>query len=166
MRLLIVIVLTSSAHADAPHSSYLEASASYSHMWRTTSASGFRVAAGFDHDVADAVTIGGRAGVASHEDAMGTGTLPYLGARAYFRTQLGASSQLRIGIGPELWVNSVDQTGIRGEPVFLHVLAELAPRIRLAQDWALDFPIELGVLPFFGPKVYTLQLGVQIARTL
>lgn len=30
----------------------------------------------------------------------------------------------------------------------------------------IDIPIELGVMPFFDPKVYTIQIGLQVGYGL
>jgi hypothetical protein len=137
----------------------------FSQIWRTTSASGFRGQLGYDRRLS-ALSLGARVGIAKHEDNFGSSTLPYFGVRAFGMIALGARAQLKVGGGAELWLNSVAETGINGEPVFLHALVEVGPRIPLSNTWAIDIPVELGVMPFFSPKVFTLQLGAQAVYSL
>jgi hypothetical protein len=137
----------------------------FSQIWRTTSASGFRAQLGYDRRLS-ALSVGARVGVAKHEDSFGSSALPYLGVRAFGMVALGERAQLKIGGGAELWLNSASETGINGEPVFLHTLLEVGPRIPLSDAWAIDIPLELGVMPFFSPKVFTLQLGAQAVYSL
>lgn len=145
--------------------SWLSVGLSFSQIWRDDSASGYRGALGYDRKLS-AVSIGARVGMARHADSFGSSTLPYLGARVFGWTAVGRSAELKFGGGAELWLNSASETGIRGEPVFLHLLVEAGPRIHIADAWALDIPVELGVMPFFDPKVYTLQLGAQLVYSL
>ena len=144
---------------------WLSAGLAFSHISRTTSASGFRAQLGYDRRLS-ALSLGARVGIAKHEDTFGSSTLPYFGARAFRWVALGRRAQLKVGGGAELWLNSASETGINGEPVFLHVLLEAGPRILLGDAWALDIPVEVGVMPFFSPKVFTLQLGAQAVYSL
>jgi hypothetical protein len=145
--------------------SWLSGGVSFSQIWRTTSASGFRASVGYDRRLT-AISLGARIGVAKHSDNFGSSALPYFGVRLFGWTDLGRSAQLKLGGGAELWLNSESETGIRGEPVFLHLLVEVGPRIRIGDAWALDIPVELGVMPYFSPKVYSLQLGIQAVYSL
>lgn len=144
---------------------WLSGGLAFSHISRMSSASGFRAQLGYERRMS-ALSIGARVGVAKHEDTFGSSTLPYLGARAFGWIALGRHAQLKVGGGAELWLNSASETGINGEPVFLHVLVEVGPRIVLSDAWALDIPVEVGVMPFFSPKVVTLQLGAQAVYSL
>ena len=156
---------TAPALPDRLGSSWLSGGLSFSRIWRTTSASGLRAAIGYDRRLS-AISLGLRVGLVRHEDGLGAATLPFLGARAFWWTQIGSTSRWKVGAGAELWLNSESETGINGEPVFLHVLVETGPRIRLGRAWALDIPVELGVMPFFRPKVYSFQLGAQLVYSM
>ncbi|HUH04997.1 MAG TPA: hypothetical protein VML75_23530 [Kofleriaceae bacterium] len=148
-----------------PATSWINGTLSYSNLRRSDSASGVRAAVGYDRMVADAISMGGRVGIARHADGFGSSTLPYVGVRAAWWSAIGTESLLRVGGGAELWINSSSETGIHGEPVFLHLLAEIGPRFRRG-EWTIEVPVELGVMPYFDPPVYTLQIGLQLGRAL
>lgn len=161
----LAIERTVTPEATWPGRQWVLGAVSLSQIWRTTSATGVRVQVGYDRRVGSAV-LGARAGFARHADNFGSSTLPYLGVSGAGELSLGERARLRVGAGAELWINSASDTGIMGEPVFLHLIGVAAPRIRVSGRWSVDIPVELGVMPFFDPKVYTLQIGVQMAYAL
>jgi hypothetical protein len=148
-----------------PATSWVNGTLSYSNLRRVSRASGVRLAVGYDQMVAGAVSVGGRVGIARHADGLGSSTLPYVGLRAAWWSAIGKESLLRVCGGAELWINSSSETGIHGEPVFLHLLAEIGPRFQRG-EWTLDVPVEVGWMPYFDPPVFTLQIGLQLGRAL
>jgi len=161
---LLVLALTLTAHAEPAHPHALSATLSGTTLIRNSiDHSGARLAVGYDYQVDRRSSLGVRAGLSVRPDGFGSVVLPYVGVRAYGWV-FPSGVTLKLGGGAELWFNSAPTTDKRSEPVMVHVLAEVGPRFALRGPWFVDVPFELGMMGFFVPQVFTVQLGAQLGR--
>lgn len=162
---LILVALTAAAHADPVEPHALSGTLSFTTIIRgTVDHSGGRFALGYDHQVDRRSSLGLRAGLSVRPDGFGSVVLPYFGVRAHAWVYPNGVP-VKIGGGMELWFNSAPVTAKRSEPVMLHALAEVGPRLAINPRWFLDVPVEFGMMGFFVPQVFTVQLGAQLVRT-
>jgi len=162
---LILVAWTAAAGAEPVKPHALSATLSFTTILRgTIDHSGGRFALGYDHQVDRRSSIGVRAGLSVRPDGFGSVVLPYVGVRAHAWVYPN-DVPVKIGGGMELWFNSAPVTEKRSEPIMLHALVEAGPRFALDPRWALDVPVEFGMMGFFVPQVFTVQIGVQLVRT-
>ncbi len=162
---LVLVTLATTAHAEPVKPHALSGTLSFTTILRgTIDHSGGRLALGYDHQVDRRSSIGVRAGLSVRPDGFGSVVLPYAGVRAHAWVY-PSGVPVKLGGGMELWFNSAPVTDKRSEPVMLHVLAEAGPRFAIDPRWFLDVPVELGMMGFFVPQVFTVQIGAQLVRT-
>jgi len=163
--LLVLVALAASAHAEPVKPHALSGTLSFTTIIRgTLDHSGGRLALGYDHQVDRRSSLGLRGGLSVRPDGFGSVVLPYFGVRAHAWIFPG-SLTLKVGGGAELWFNSAPVTAPRSEPVMIHVLAEAGPRFAINPTWFLDVPVEFGLMGFFVPQIFTIQIGAQLGRT-
>lgn len=162
---LVLLALTAAARAEPVKPHALSGTLSFTTIIRgTIDHSGGRFAFGYDHQVDRRSSIGLRAGLSVRPDGFGSVVLPYAGVRAHGWVYPNGVP-VKIGGGMELWFNSAPVTEKRSEPIMLHVLAEAGPRFAINPRWSVDVPIEFGMMGFFVPQVFTVQIGAQLVRT-
>ena len=162
--LVLVAALAATAHAEPAQPHALSATLSFTTLYRNSiDHSGARFAAGYDYQVDRRSSLGVRAGLSVRPDGFGAVVLPYVGVRAHGWV-FPNGVPVKLGGGAELWFNSAPVTDKRSEPVMVHVLAEGGPRFALRGPWFVDVPFELGMMGFFVPQVFTVQLGAQLGR--
>ena len=135
------------------------AGAGYAQQWNRFPAKGAKIAIGYDRAFGEAgtVSLGGRGGLLVGEPS------PFFGARALVWVgSSGGRPRVKLGGGADLWINTGSDID---SPVFLYVGAESGFRLPITGGWFADVPIEIGVLPFFSPKMFAFHLGAQLGRT-
>ncbi len=123
-------------------------------------ASGLKIGLGYDHAIIEHwLTLGPRLGILENG-----GTTTFVGLRGLFWTGKPQKSSIRfkLGIAIDAWINL---TGDDLSEASMYFGGETGFCVRLSDILSVDFPIEVGLLPFFSSKMLVLQVGSQLVAS-
>ena len=124
------------------------------------STNGLKIGLGYDHDIIEHwLTLGPRLGMLENG-----GTITFVGLRGLFWTGKPQKSSVRfkLGIAIDVWINLA---GDDLPEASMYFGGETGLCVRLSDILSVDFPVEVGLLPFFSSKMLVLQVGSQLVAS-